>query len=223
MADCSTTGEVFIVLAKAIFADIKMRLQAGEVRLPRKGRNHLNERIEPDEPIFPIAASADSRTRHEQIAQKPTRTSTLNPPYTSDQPMPFTESEFIIRYEAIALYDFTPEHHNEMPVTYGQSILTSDHCSDGWIVALDQKTGRSGYVPESYVQRVSSDTLQMESKKQSSLAVLQCWDHGCNGRRFPSLQDLYQHKEEVGRVHTKLSSRTVGNLSGPASQGWYGV
>ena len=40
VADCNTTGEAFIVPAEAIFTDIKLRLPASEVRLPRYRPNH---------------------------------------------------------------------------------------------------------------------------------------------------------------------------------------
>lgn len=53
---------------------------------------------------------------------------------------------------AVALFDFTREHENELPLTEGQVIYVSYRQSQGWLVAEDPKTGESGLVPEEFVR-----------------------------------------------------------------------
>lgn len=54
--------------------------------------------------------------------------------------------------KAVALFDFTREHENELPLTEGQVIFVSYRHGQGWLVAEDPKTGESGLVPEEFVR-----------------------------------------------------------------------
>ncbi|KAH8693773.1 hypothetical protein BGW36DRAFT_210494 [Talaromyces proteolyticus] len=56
--------------------------------------------------------------------------------------------------KAIALFDFTREHENELPLKEGQVILVSYRHGQGWLVAEDPRTGESGLVPEEFVRLV---------------------------------------------------------------------
>lgn len=56
--------------------------------------------------------------------------------------------------KAVALFDFTREHENELPLQEGQVILVSYRHGQGWLVAEDPKTGESGLVPEEFVRLV---------------------------------------------------------------------
>lgn len=56
--------------------------------------------------------------------------------------------------KAVALFDFTREHENELPLKEGQVILVSYRHGQGWLVAEDPKTGESGLVPEEFVRLV---------------------------------------------------------------------
>jgi hypothetical protein len=56
--------------------------------------------------------------------------------------------------KAVALFDFTSEHQNELPLKEGQIILVSYRHGQGWLVAQDPKTGESGLVPEEFVRLV---------------------------------------------------------------------
>jgi hypothetical protein len=49
--------------------------------------------------------------------------------------------------KAVALFDFTREHENELPLKEGQVILVSYRHGQGWLVAEDPRTGESGLVP----------------------------------------------------------------------------
>ena len=53
--------------------------------------------------------------------------------------------------KAVALFDFVPEHENELPLQEGQIILVSYRHGQGWLVAED-KEGESGLVPEEFVR-----------------------------------------------------------------------
>ena len=54
--------------------------------------------------------------------------------------------------KAVALFDFTREHENELPLCEGQVVYVSYRQSHGWLVAEDPKTGESGLVPEEFVR-----------------------------------------------------------------------
>lgn len=54
--------------------------------------------------------------------------------------------------KAVALFDFTREHENELPLTEGQVIFVSYRHGQGWLVAEDPKTGENGLVPEEFVR-----------------------------------------------------------------------
>jgi hypothetical protein len=54
--------------------------------------------------------------------------------------------------KAVALFDFTRENENELPLTEGQVIWVSYRHGQGWLVAEDPKTRESGLVPEEYVR-----------------------------------------------------------------------
>ncbi|KKK26614.1 SH3 domain protein [Aspergillus rambellii] len=56
--------------------------------------------------------------------------------------------------KAVALFDFTREHENELPLTEGQVIFVSYRHGQGWLVAEDPRTGESGLVPEEFVRLV---------------------------------------------------------------------
>ncbi|KAE8384510.1 hypothetical protein BDV23DRAFT_189163 [Aspergillus alliaceus] len=54
--------------------------------------------------------------------------------------------------KAVALFDFTREHENELPLAEGQVIFVSYRHGQGWLVAEDPRTGESGLVPEEFVR-----------------------------------------------------------------------
>ena len=54
--------------------------------------------------------------------------------------------------KAVALFDFTREHENELQLVEGQVIFVSYRHGEGWLVAEDPKSGESGLVPEEFVR-----------------------------------------------------------------------
>lgn len=53
---------------------------------------------------------------------------------------------------SLALYDFQPEHDNELVLREGQIIQVGYRHGLGWLVAMDPETGEQGLVPEEYVR-----------------------------------------------------------------------
>lgn len=56
--------------------------------------------------------------------------------------------------KAVALFDFVPEHENELALHEGQIILVSYRRGKGWLVAEDPTSKESGLVPEEFVRLV---------------------------------------------------------------------
>jgi len=56
--------------------------------------------------------------------------------------------------KAVALFDFTRENENELPLLEGQVLWVSYRHGQGWLVAQDPKTGENGLVPEEYVRLI---------------------------------------------------------------------
>ncbi|ODQ50269.1 hypothetical protein SAICODRAFT_27718 [Saitoella complicata NRRL Y-17804] len=59
---------------------------------------------------------------------------------------------------AIALFDFVPEHENEVALSEGQLVWVSYRHGQGWLVAEDPATGESGLIPEDYIQLIGDFT-----------------------------------------------------------------
>lgn len=90
---------------------------------------------------------------------------------SEDEPTPFSDEDERSRYsrdyqftiaspdeemcgKAVALFDFTRENENELPLLEGQVLWVSYRHGQGWLVAQDPKSGESGLVPEEYVRLV---------------------------------------------------------------------
>ncbi|CAB76222.1 SH3 domain-containing protein [Schizosaccharomyces pombe] len=61
-------------------------------------------------------------------------------------------ASFNVLADAVALYDFEPLHDNELGFTTGQRLCILSESSDGWLIAYDDASGRSGLVPETFVK-----------------------------------------------------------------------
>jgi hypothetical protein len=74
--------------------------------------------------------------------------------YSRDYQFSIASPDEEMHGKAVALFDFTREHENELPLKEGQVILVSYRHGQGWLVAEDPKTGESGLVPEEFVRLV---------------------------------------------------------------------
>lgn len=70
------------------------------------------------------------------------------------------ESDDILH--AVALYEFTPENSNELPLVPDQLLIINYECGDGWLVAHDPVTGQTGLVPSEYIRILEIDTYEEE-------------------------------------------------------------
>lgn len=74
--------------------------------------------------------------------------------YSRDYQFSIASPDEEMHGKAVALFDFTREHENELPLREGQVILVSYRHGQGWLVAEDPRTGESGLVPEAFVRLV---------------------------------------------------------------------
>lgn len=61
---------------------------------------------------------------------------------------------------AVALYEFTPENSNELPLVPDQLLIINYECGDGWLVAHDPSTGQTGLVPSEYIRILEIDPTE---------------------------------------------------------------
>ena len=72
--------------------------------------------------------------------------------YSRDYQFTIASPDEEMHGKAVALFDFTRENENELPLFEGQVIWVSYRNGQGWLVAEDPKSGESGLVPEEYVR-----------------------------------------------------------------------
>lgn len=72
--------------------------------------------------------------------------------YSRDYQFTIASPDEEMHGKAVALFDFTRENENELPLVEGQVIWVSYRHGQGWLVAEDPKSGESGLVPEEYVR-----------------------------------------------------------------------
>ncbi|KAK5096509.1 HOG (high osmolarity glycerol) pathway protein [Exophiala xenobiotica] len=74
--------------------------------------------------------------------------------YSKDYSFTIASPDEEMHGKAVALFDFVPEHENELALQEGQIILVSYRHGQGWLVAEDPQSGESGLVPEEFVRLV---------------------------------------------------------------------
>ncbi|KAL8788218.1 MAG: hypothetical protein Q9195_007433 [Heterodermia aff. obscurata] len=87
--------------------------------------------------------------------------------YSKDYQFTIASPDEEMHGKAVALFDFTRENENELPLVEGQVIWVSYRQLQGWLVAQDPKTGESGLVPEEYVRLLRD----IEGEWPSSIAA----------------------------------------------------
>lgn len=75
-----------------------------------------------------------------------------DPRYSKDYSFTIASPDEEMHGKAIALFDFVPEHENELGLHEGQIILVSYRHGQGWLVAEDPQSGESGLVPEEFIR-----------------------------------------------------------------------
>ncbi|KAL9062549.1 MAG: hypothetical protein Q9157_008828, partial [Trypethelium eluteriae] len=84
--------------------------------------------------------------------------------YSRDYQFTIASPDEEMHGKAIALFDFTRENENELPLVEGQVILVSYRHGQGWLVAQDPISGESGLVPEEYVRLLRELNLTGEAE-----------------------------------------------------------
>jgi len=74
--------------------------------------------------------------------------------YSKDYSFTIASPDEEMHGKAVALFDFVPEHENELALQEGQIVLVSYRHGQGWLVAEDPQSGESGLVPEEFVRLV---------------------------------------------------------------------
>lgn len=122
-------------------------------------------------------AYTTSQTDRLQPSMSTDSPSDHRPPFIEDtETVPYSPSSAQHRPESasldesfagpsLALYDFSPEHDNELALKEGQIIQVGYRHGLGWLVALDPETGEQGLVPEEYV-RLLRDIEGWEGKDE---------------------------------------------------------
>lgn len=72
--------------------------------------------------------------------------------YSRDYQFTIVSPDEEMHGKAVALFDFSRENENELPLSEGQIVLISYRHGEGWLVAEDPKSGESGLIPEEYVR-----------------------------------------------------------------------
>lgn len=72
--------------------------------------------------------------------------------FSRDYQFQITSPDEEMSGKAVALFDFTSENENELPLVEGQIVWVSYRHGQGWLVAQDPRTGDTGLIPEEYVR-----------------------------------------------------------------------
>lgn len=117
------------------------------------------------------------------------------------------EEQEDLEVQAVTLYPFKAESSNELELTTDQVIVIKYEYGDGWLVAYDPETNKTGLVPSSYVRVLGKDAPfagDVLDEGETSTAT----------RYLPEmLQDesSSSDKEASGRLTRKLKDLEIGN------------
>ncbi|KAL1966583.1 hypothetical protein VTN77DRAFT_3994 [Rasamsonia byssochlamydoides] len=130
--------------------------------------------------------------------------------YSRDYQFSIASPDEEMHGKAVALFDFTREHENELPLKEGQVILVSYRHGQGWLVAEDPKTGESGLVPEEYVRLVRD----IEGGLNSLNGELNNGAVDSSTYLSPTSMDSEQAATPAETEHSTLSSDSLSTASG---------
>ncbi|KAH3686065.1 hypothetical protein WICPIJ_002958, partial [Wickerhamomyces pijperi] len=74
---------------------------------------------------------------------------------------------------AVALYPFEPENENELELKQDQIIFINYEYGEGWLVAQEPETGKTGLVPSEYVRILDDEELESQEAKPFLPEILQ--------------------------------------------------
>jgi hypothetical protein len=117
-----------------------------------------------DTTIRPLRKLSPLRTRSYTTASSKKEAPSSKPPeqvddlhageiqYSQNDQYSIASSDQNANERAIALFDFASENENELSLVEGQVILVQYRHVQGWLVAQDVKTGKTGLVPQNFVR-----------------------------------------------------------------------
>ncbi|RPB16685.1 hypothetical protein P167DRAFT_516853 [Morchella conica CCBAS932] len=142
--------------------------------------------------------------------------------FSRDYQFQITSPDEEMSGKAVALFDFTSENENELPLVEGQIVWVSYRHGQGWLVAQDPRTGDTGLIPEEYVRlfrdaQTSYDRMDPATMTPSSSAesgplegelTLDTTGTSTNGQTAPiittfstSSQDVYPYQFHYATDH----------------------
>lgn len=113
-----------------------------------------------------------------------------------DDPQYESYSSDEINLRAVALFDFTPENDNEVPLKEGQEIWVSYRHGQGWLVAEDPQTGENGLVPEEYVEILMAEEELDDEPQQFLPLILKRLPEEDEEREEENVLDQKKHNDE---------------------------
>lgn len=109
---------------------------------------------------------------------------------------------------AVALYEFTPENSNELPLIPNQMLIINYECGDGWLVAHDPSTGQTGLVPTEYIRilEINADEEDFDDVEEYSEFAEDAKD----AQRFmPGLLADYNSDNDTNIKHNNNNSDKI--------------
>lgn len=113
-----------------------------------------------------------------------------------DDPQYESYSSDEINLRAVALFDFTPENDNEVPLKEGQEIWVSYRHGQGWLVAEDPQTGENGLVPEEYVEILMAEEELDDEPQQFLPLILKRLPEEDEEKEEENVLDRKKHNDE---------------------------
>lgn len=139
-----------------------------------------------------LSTSADHKQRTEDILRggKTQNTSTL-PNNDEGSTRESEQLEPII--QAVALYPFEAENENELGLVPDQLIMINYEYGDGWLVAYDPESGRTGLIPSAYVQIIGDEEPETSQEVSGEKKTAQS----------QMLEESLDNEKEIGEENGK--------------------
>ena len=135
-----------------------------------------------------LSTSADHKQRTQDMLRggKTQNTSTLS---DNDEESTHESEQLEPIIQAVALYPFEAENENELGLVPDQLIIINYEYGDGWLVAYDPESGRTGLIPSAYVQIIGDEEPEISEEASSDKKTAQS----------QMLKESFDNEEETGK------------------------
>lgn len=135
-----------------------------------------------------LSTSADHKQRTQDMLRggKTQNTSTLS---DNDEESTHDSEQLEPIIQAVALYPFEAENENELGLVPDQLIIINYEYGDGWLVAYDPESGRTGLIPSAYVQIIGDEEPETSEEASSDKKTAQS----------QMLKESFDNEEETGK------------------------